>query len=70
MPEQRITSWRKSSRSGNNGNCVEVRLAGGVPQIRDSKLGEDSPILDLDQHTFRAFLDALQPDTTKDWNNA
>jgi hypothetical protein len=31
--------WRKSSYSGNSGNCVEVRITGqaGVVAVRDSK---------------------------------
>ena len=39
--------WRKSSRSGSQGSCVEVRLVDGVVQVRDTKLGGASPILDV-----------------------
>lgn len=54
--EARVAPWRKSSYSDNQGgNCVEARVA-GLPQIRDSKLGDDSPILTLDQSTFAGFL--------------
>lgn len=37
--------WKKSSRSGGNGSCVEVRLTEGSVQVRDTKLGDQSPIL-------------------------
>ncbi len=29
--------WHKSSRSGNNGQCVEVRDQGDTVQVRDSR---------------------------------
>jgi hypothetical protein len=29
--------WRKSSRSGTQGNCVEVRAVDGFVEVRDSK---------------------------------
>lgn len=29
--------WRTSTRSGDNGACVEVRRAAGVVEVRDSK---------------------------------
>ena len=32
-----ITNWRKSTRSGNQANCVEVGSADAVVGVRDSK---------------------------------
>jgi hypothetical protein len=34
--EQRIETWRKSTRSGTNGNCVEVADAAPVVLVRDT----------------------------------
>lgn len=51
--------WRKSSRSGGAQQCVEV--ATNVPAaslIRDSKLGEQSPILNVAPSAFTTFLTA------------
>jgi hypothetical protein len=50
--------WRKPSRSsgGNNDQCVEARAADPVVQIRDSKLGDASPILDASPADWRIFL--------------
>lgn len=50
--------WRKSSRSqGNqNNNCVEVRLNAGVPEISDSKLADDRPILSTTTSSYNALL--------------
>ena len=50
--------WRKSSRSGGN-NCVEVALNLETPRIRDSKLGDASPILDVKPSAYAAFLKAV-----------
>ncbi|QSB05761.1 DUF397 domain-containing protein [Natronoglycomyces albus] len=51
--------WRKSSRSqgnGTNSSCVEARVAAGAFQVRDSKLGEPSPIFHLHPGDFSALL--------------
>jgi len=37
--------WRKSSYSGNSGNCVEVVLLHGLVAVRDSKDEEGSVLL-------------------------
>ena len=41
--------WRKSSRSQGNAdsNCVEARTSREGFHVRDSKLGDDSPIFAL-----------------------
>ena len=55
------SGWRKSSRSqGNGGACVEVRYDGAEFQMRDSKLGEGSPIFDLTTESFMALIRAAQ----------
>ena len=58
-------NWRKSSRSaGNSGNCVEARLNQTGPEIRDSKLGGTSPVLELTRVDFAALLDSVKLPTT------
>lgn len=54
--------WRKSSRSssGSGNQCVEARAAEGRFEVRDSKLGEASPILDLSGTDWRSFLATSQ----------
>lgn len=55
--------WRKSTYSGQQGDCVEV--ATNVPtvsMIRDSKLGDASPVLDVSPETFGAFIQAVKAD--------
>jgi hypothetical protein len=54
-------TWRKSSRSqGNGGNCVEARTNDGEFQVRDSKLGDDSPIFGLATGDFQSLLRAAR----------
>lgn len=51
--------WRKSSRSGAQQACVEVATNTQTPLIRDSKLGDESPILEIKSSAFRSFLKAV-----------
>ncbi|HEU5127081.1 MAG TPA: DUF397 domain-containing protein [Glycomyces sp.] len=54
-------TWRKSSHSSgtDNSNCVEARTASTGFQVRDSKLGHDSPVFDLAADDFRSLLSAV-----------
>jgi hypothetical protein len=45
VPDQVI--WRKSSRSGEQGECVEVGKTPGSALVRDTKLGQGSPVLQV-----------------------
>jgi len=55
------SKWRKSSRSGNSGgNCVEARTDGQSFEVRDSKLGDDSPIIGLSAEDYVGLLRAAQ----------
>lgn len=47
--------WHTSSYSTYNGNCVQVRLADGAVQVRDSK-DPDGPVLTFTRDEWTAFL--------------
>lgn len=54
-------SWRKSTRSssGSDGNCVEIAPCSDAGfHLRDSKLGDTSPLFDLSAKDLAALLDA------------
>jgi hypothetical protein len=50
--------WRKATKSSAEGSdCVEVAvLPQGGAAVRDSKLGDDSPVLEFNEGEWRAFL--------------
>lgn len=52
--------WQKSSRSQTQGNCVELRLGETSVQIRDSKLGDASPIFGIDRADYALLLGELK----------
>jgi hypothetical protein len=55
-------SWRKSSHSGANGNCVEIAaLDDGATGVRNSR-HPDGPILRYPNGTVRRFVDAVRAD--------
>ena len=47
--------WAKSSWSSFNGNCTEAALRNGVVLVRDSKLGEASPVLAFSPGAWERF---------------
>ncbi|HZD15135.1 MAG TPA: DUF397 domain-containing protein [Pseudonocardiaceae bacterium] len=50
-----VASYRKSSRSSGAQECVLVGTAQGWVGIRDSKLGDESPILAFTEAEWKAF---------------
>ncbi|MBF6508061.1 DUF397 domain-containing protein [Nocardia farcinica] len=56
-----IAAWRKSSRSnGQGGMCVEVGRGEEVVGMRDSKLGEASPVLAVSRARWADFVSAVK----------
>lgn len=51
--------WRKSSRSSNYGNCVEVAFAGDDVLARDSK-NPAAPYLAFDQLAWASFVQSVR----------
>jgi len=53
--------WRKSSRSGGQGgNCAKARLGRTGVQVGDTKLGENSPVLEVSPDDWKATLRLLR----------
>ena len=54
------TPWIKASRSGNSGNCVEMRLHDGSVELRDTKHDGEGPVLGFTKDEFAAWLDGAK----------
>ncbi|TDC88803.1 DUF397 domain-containing protein [Saccharopolyspora aridisoli] len=54
VPEAGVR-WVKSSYSSGNAQCVETAAVAGGRLVRDSKLGERSPILAVGSDEWAAF---------------
>jgi Domain of unknown function (DUF397) len=54
---QHRPQWRKSTFSGTNGSCVEFAPDAEGVLMRDSKLGDESPVLVFDRGSMADFLD-------------
>lgn len=65
MTTRNHAAWRKSSRSTGNGssNCVEVRCVPTGYEVRDSKLGDLSPVIALSAPDFEALLTSAAANT-------
>jgi Domain of unknown function (DUF397) len=60
MSPSRFTQWRVSSYSASTaGNCVEVGTAPGELAVRDTKLGESSPMLVFSMTNWRSFVQTV-----------
>jgi Domain of unknown function (DUF397) len=51
--------WKKSSYSGNSGNCVEVADLGGAVAVRDSK-DPEGPVLVCSRGEWTNFLTRIK----------
>ncbi len=62
MQDLTHAQWRISSRSGDQGNCVEVAdNLPGVIAVRDSK-DQPGPVLTFSPDAWAAFVDSVKSD--------
>lgn len=50
-----FSGWRKSTHSFSNGNCAEIGQGDGTVGVRDSRLGERSPVLEFPAGAWTEF---------------
>jgi uncharacterized protein DUF397 len=60
-PTRRFDGWHKAHASSGTGNgCVEVGYAPGYRGVRDTKLGEASPVLVFPGTKWSSFMRSLK----------
>lgn len=52
--------WVKSTRSGNNGQCVEAMDTGPTVLLRDTKDNGNGPVLKFDATEWSSFVTAVK----------
>lgn len=57
-----IRNERKASESQGVSNCVRVGEAGRAVSVRDSKRGEDSPVLMFRVDAWKGFVEMIKSD--------
>jgi Domain of unknown function (DUF397) len=55
--DDRTTPWQKATASDTGSSCVEVRRHAGMIEVRDTKAGEEGPVLRFRSDEWAAFLD-------------
>jgi hypothetical protein len=58
-PDLSRAEWRKSTKSGNNGGCVEVAFLDQDVAVRDTK-NRTGPVLIFTNHEWDAFVDGVR----------
>jgi hypothetical protein len=53
-------TWRKASYSVHNGGCVGAGTGPGVVGVRDTQLGQDSPVLEVSPAAWARFTGSLK----------
>lgn len=54
------TEWQTATASNGGTGCVQLRRKDGRAELRDSKLGDASPILQMNRTELAAFLDGAR----------
>ncbi|HTU74724.1 MAG TPA: DUF397 domain-containing protein [Trebonia sp.] len=53
-------AWRKSSHSGNEGNCVEVGHVPGLVAVRDTKDNGNGPVLRVNRADWTRLVKSIK----------